>query len=233
MFLYTMGEDTAPKPDPDTKALLKGDPFAGLGSYQSSMYFEWWRPQQVGDRLYSRRALVGVQDKKSDFGGRTGHEYISWVYFNQRDELVAMQRGMWIHAERHTSAKRKKENKTAEPYGAEQLKEIDALYEAELSARRGGDTRYWEDVQVGDELPTLVRGPLTTTDIVVWHLGWGMQLTPPGTYSLSYKIRKKAPGLYPANALNVPDTVQRLHWEPERARELGLPTSYDYGAMRE
>src|SRR5690606_39718070 len=86
MFLYTMGEDTAPKPDPDTKALLKGDPFAGLGSYQSSMYFEWWRPQQVGDRLYSRRALVGVQDKKSDFGGRTGHEYISWVYFNQRSE---------------------------------------------------------------------------------------------------------------------------------------------------
>jgi acyl dehydratase len=33
--------------------------------------------------------------------------------------------------------------------------------------------------------------------------------------------------------LNVPDTVQRLHWEPDRARELGLPTSYDYGAMRE
>jgi len=27
--------------------------------------------------------------------------------------------------------------------------------------------------------------------------------------------------------------VQRLHWEPERAQELGLPTSYDYGAMRE
>ena len=30
-FHYTMGEDAAPKPDPETKALLKGDPFAGLG----------------------------------------------------------------------------------------------------------------------------------------------------------------------------------------------------------
>ena len=38
---------------------------------------------------------------------------------------------------------------------------------------------------------------------------------------------------YPPNQLNIPDTVQRLHWEPERARELGLPTSYDYGGLRE
>ncbi len=27
--------------------------------------------------------------------------------------------------------------------------------------------------------------------------------------------------------------MQRLHWDPSRAQELGLPTSYDYGAMRE
>jgi hypothetical protein len=60
-----------------------------------------------------------------------------------------------------------------------------------------------------------------------------MQLTPPGAFRLSYLVRRKAPGLYPPNKLNIPDTVQRLHWEPERAQELGLPTSYDYGALRE
>ena len=60
-----------------------------------------------------------------------------------------------------------------------------------------------------------------------------MQLTPPGNFRLAYKVRKKAPGLYPPNPLNIPDTVQRLHWEPERAQELGLPTSYDYGGQRE
>nr|WP_235949208.1 hypothetical protein [Candidatus Frankia alpina] len=86
---------------------------------------------------------------------------------------------------------------------------------------------------MGAELPTKVKGPLTTTDVVVWHLGWGMQLTPPGAFRLAHRVRVKAPGLYPANALNIPDTVQRLRWEPARAQELGLPTSYDYGAMRE
>ena len=55
----------------------------------------------------------------------------------------------------------------------------------------------------------------------------------PRTCAVRCAVRRKAPGLYPPNSLNVPDTVQRLHWETERAAELGLSTSYDYGAMRE
>jgi acyl dehydratase len=230
-FLYTVGEDTAPKPDPETKALLKGDPFAGLGSYQAVMEFEWWRPFRAGDRVKSLRAQVGVADKRSSFGGRTAHITHDFVYGNDRGEPICLQRGTWINAERHTSRERKKEQDLPEPYTPEQLAEIDAAYAGET--RRGAEVRYFEDVEIGELLPTKVKGPLTTTDIVVWHLGWGMQLTPPGAFKIAARIRAKAPGLYPPNALNIPDTVQRLHWEPARAQELGLPTSYDYGAMRE
>ena len=74
---------------------------------------------------------------------------------------------------------------------------------------------------------------MCTSDVVVWHAGWGMQLTPPGAFRLSNLVRRKAPGLYPPNKLNIPDTVQRPHREPERAQELGLPTSCDYGGLRE
>jgi acyl dehydratase len=230
-FQYTMGENLTPPPPPEIKALLKGDPWAGLGSYQARMDFEWWRPYNSGDRLYQLRSVVGVLDKKSSFGGRTAHETLSLPHSNQDGQPVMIQRGTWINAERHTSKKTKKEKETAKPYTKDELAEIDACYEAET--RRGAETRYFEDVEIGDEIDRKVKGPLTTTNIVVWHLGWGMQLTPPGNFRLSYLIRKKAPGLYPENSLNIPDTVQRLHWEPERAQELGLPTSYDYGGLRE
>jgi acyl dehydratase len=230
-FLYTMGEDAAPKPDPETKALLRGDPFAGLGSYQAVMEFEWWRPLQLGDRCRVLQAQVGVEEKTSRFGGRTAHVTQDYLYFNGDGQLHAVQRGTWINAERHTSKKRAKEQLEQQPYTPEQLAEIDAAYAAE--AHRGSTPRYFEDVQIGEELPQRVKGPLTTTDVVVWHLGWGMQLTPPGTFGIAARIRRKAPGLYPPNELNVPDTVQRLHWEPARAQELGLPNSYDYGGMRE
>ncbi|MCU1692384.1 MAG: hypothetical protein JWM64_1475 [Frankiales bacterium] len=230
-FLYTMGEDAAPRPDAATKALLKGDPFAGLGSYQAVMEFEWWRPLQAGDRCRVLQAQVGVQPKTSSFGGRTAHVTHDYLYENGRGEMHALRRGTWINAERSASKKRAKEKVEPVPYTSEQLAEIDAAYDAEV--RRGAEPRYWEDVQVGDELQPRVKGPLTTTDVVVWHLGWGMQLTPPGAFKISRAVRRKAPGLYPPNALGVPDTVQRLHWEPARAQELGLPTSYDYGGMRE
>jgi acyl dehydratase len=230
-FLYTMGEDAAPRPDAETKALLKGDPFAGLGSYQAVMEFEWWRPLVLGDRCNVLQAQVGVQPKTSSFGGRTVHVTHDYLYANGEGEVHALRRGTWINAERTASKARAKEKRAPEPYTPEQLAEIDAAYDAEV--RRGAEPRYWEDVQVGDELQPRVKGPLTTTDVVVWHAGWGMQLTPPGAFKISRAVRRKAPGLYPPNALGVPDTVQRLHWEPARAQELGLPTSYDYGAMRE
>ena len=232
-FMYTMGEDAAPEPDAETKALLKGDPFAGLGSYQAVMEFEWYRPLVLGDTCQLLLTQVGVQEKPSRFGGRTAHVTRDFLYANGNGDMHAVRRGTWINAERSATKERSddQDHRTPVPYTTEQLAEIDAAYEAET--RRGADTRYFEDVEVGDQIQPRVKGPLVNTDVVVWHIGWGMQLTPPGCFRLSYRTRKKAPGLYPANNLNIPDTVQRLHWEPERAQELGLATSYDYGAMRE
>ncbi|ROO87895.1 acyl dehydratase [Actinocorallia herbida] len=233
-FMYTMGENASPPVTPEQKALLKGDPFAGLGSYQAVMEFQWFRPLVLGDRCDVVRAQVGVQEKASKFGGRTAHVTNDFLFANGRGEIHCVQSGTWINAERHTSAANAKKADPIDltsPYTDEQLAEIDAAYDAET--RRGAETRYWEDVQVGDEIQPRVKGPLTVTDVVTWHIGWGMQLTAPGAFGIARGVRRKVPGLYPANPRNIPDTVQRLHWEPERARELGIPMSYDYGAMRE
>ncbi|OHD01484.1 MaoC family dehydratase N-terminal domain-containing protein [Sphingopyxis sp. OPL5] len=231
-FLYTMGVSDAPPITPEVKAMMKGDPLAGLGSYQAQMEFEWWRPLRLGDQLKQRFALIGVQvNDKSGFAGRTVSEVNGYIYRNQDDELHAIQRGTWIRAERHASKEKKKEYDLPTPYTDAQLAEIDACYAAEKL--RGAETRYWEDVIEGEDMQTIVRGPLRTSDLVVWHVGWGMQLTPPGAFRQSWKIRAKVPGLYTPNELNVPDTVQRLHWEKAWANELGIPIPYDYGGLRE
>jgi acyl dehydratase len=230
-FLYTMGENAA-KPTPEQKAMLKGDPLAGLGSYQAVMEFEYWRPLHVGDRLKELRSLLGVTvNEKSAFSGRTVSELTGFIYAKQNGELHAIQRGTWIRAERHKSAEKKKQYELPSPYTKEQLEEIDACYESEK--RQGATPLMFEDVVVGASLPTMVRGPLRVSDLIVWHVGWGMQLTPPGAFRLSYLLRKKVPGMYTPNPLNVPDTVQRLHWEKEWANELGIPVPYDYGGLRE
>ncbi|MFE5027500.1 MaoC family dehydratase N-terminal domain-containing protein [Streptomyces sp. NPDC056656] len=231
-FCYTMGEN-AIEQTADAKALLRGDPLAGLGAYQAAMEFEYYRPLRLGDRCASVRAQVGVEVKESSFGGRAAHVTDGLLFANGDGAVVAVQRGTWIHTERHRSKERARSRPPVSfsPYTADELAAIDAAYDAET--RRGAEPRYFEDVRIGDEIQPRVKGPLTVTDVVVWHLGWGMQLTPPGAFALARSVRRKAPALYPPNARNIPDTVQRLHWEPERARELGIPMSYDYGGMRE
>jgi acyl dehydratase len=189
-FTYCMGENAAPPPTPEQKQELKGDPFAGLGSYQAAMEFEYYRPLRAGDHCQVIRAQVGVEDKPSRFGGRTAHVTHDFLYANGEGQVVTIQRGTWINAERHTSRERsgQKPPLTFDPYTDEQLAEIDALYDTET--RRGSETRYFEDVEIGAEIQPRVKGPLVVTDLIVWHLGWGMQLTPPGTFGIARKVRK-------------------------------------------
>jgi acyl dehydratase len=43
----------------------------------------------------------------------------------------------------------------------------------------------------------------------------------------------RIPRFYHRDELNVPDVMQRVHWDPEFARRSGNPTTFDYGRMRE
>ena len=105
--------------------------------------------------------------------------------------------GTWINAERHTSrASAKRRSSWPEPYTPSSSPRSTRLRGRDRGAAPSRGTS--EDVSVGEELPAKVKGPLTTTDVIVWHLGWGMQLTPPGAYGSWPTVRRKAPGLYPA-----------------------------------
>ena len=80
------------------------------------------------------------------------------VKMNQRAEIVAISRTLAIHTERKT-AREKGKYAAIEPatYTDDELAEIDAIYAAEQA--RGAETRWWEDVEVGDALHADGQGP--------------------------------------------------------------------------
>jgi hypothetical protein len=137
-----------------------------------------------------------------------------------------------IRTERRASRDKKKYDAiTIEPYEPGDLKKIDAQYAAE--GPRGAATRWWEDVEVGQQLGPMVKGPLTLTDMVCWHVGMGSGMYGVRPLRLGYQNRQRIPRFYTANELGIPDVQQRVHWDPEAARRTGNPTTYDYGRMRE
>lgn len=231
-----IGENEVGALDDDTRALLKGDPLKGAHAYYSASHREWWAPLRPGMQVTRRNALVGVHDKASEFAQRTVHEWTAEVFATEGQVLSAQYRLM-IRTDRGAVASKGAAGKYSdvdiEPYTDAQMEAITAAALAEAGRRRGAEPRWFEDVEVGDELGSLVKGPLRVTDMVVWHAGMGMGLYGVKALRLAHEQRQKMPGFFRPDELNIPDVQQRVHWDAAWAARAGNPAIYDYGRMRE
>ena len=228
-----IGEDEVCQVPDDKRALMRGDPLRGVHAFYAGSFHEWWAPLFPGRRVRRRNALVGVGDKQGEFAGRAVHEWTAQVFGEEGGPMLAGQYRLMIRTERDQARARseKKAPVVIEPYDRQALEEIDGLYRDE--AVRGSEPRYFEDVEEGDDLNPVVKGPLTVTDIICWHVGVGMGLYGVKALRLGFENRQRIPRFYHADELGIPDVMQRCHWDPEYARKAGNPTTYDYGRMRE
>lgn len=220
-----------PMPE-DLKKVSKGL-FRGIHVYVSGGTTDWYRPIYPGDRLCSYSGEESVEVKNSEFAGRSVIQINRSVKLNQRGEVVAVYRMLRVLTERKTAKERGKYSAIeAACYTDADIEAIDNVYAQET--RRGAEPRYWEDVEVGDKLPGMAKGPLTVTEVVAFHAG-GYGFVPYGLKSsrLAYQNRKRIPAFFVKNELGVPDVAQRLHWDSEWAKAIGNPMAYDYGVMRE
>ena len=227
-----VGEDEVTEVDPAQRELMKGDPLRGVHAFYAASAREWWAPLLPLQRGMRRNALVAVLDKPSEFAGRAIHEWTAQVFRDATGATLAGQYRLMIRTERGEARERKKYDAISpQPYTDEQISAIDAQYERE--GPRGDVPRWWEDVVEGDEIGPMVKGPLTVTDIVCWHAGMGMGLYGVKPLRLAYQNRQRIPRFFHRDDLNVPDVMQRVHWDPEFARRSGNPSTFDYGRMRE
>lgn len=209
--------------------VLQGLP--GVHAYHSGNDWEFFRPILLGDRITPECEFTGFDIKESKFAGKIVMEYQRSTFRNQRDELVAKTDLWLVRAERSASKKTQKYGnlELPHPWTEEELKkaEDDCLAEEV----RGDNPRYWEDVQDGEEIKPVIKGPLGITDIVAYCMG----ANPVGltAHHLSLKLYKK----HPAWAFRDPSTyamepVYAVHYNKAVTNSLGLPYPYDVGAQR-
>ena len=227
-----IGEDEVTAVADDKRDLMKGDPLRGVHAFYSASAREWWAPLRPDHRIWRRNALVAVLDKPSEFADRAIHEWSANVFRDDDGTILSGQYRLMIRTERTKSrAKGKYNSIEIKPYTDAEIDAIDAEYAA--ATRRGREPRFWEDVEEGDTVGPMVKGPLTVTDMVCWHVGMGMGLYDVKALALGAANRRRIPRFFHRDDLNVPDVMQRVHWDPEFARKTGNPTTYDYGRMRE
>ncbi|ADP80796.1 FAS1-like dehydratase domain-containing protein [Pseudofrankia inefficax] len=209
-----------------------GDPLAGIGQYMCGERWVFVRPVRAGDLLLRSQWLFSADLKTSVFGGGTGallSHRIAWE--DDAGSPYAFRFLDFWHADRDGTRKTAKSRQIERaPFSDEDIERIDACYEAETV--RGSTPRLIDEVQVGDELGPIVKGPLTVTDVIGWHVGTGMGDYGVGPLRIGYRNRRRVPKFYLRNELGVWDAAQRCHWDQGWAERLGHPAPYDYGIMR-
>jgi acyl dehydratase len=210
--------------------LRRGDGLPGVHGLHSRDHWLYYRPILEGDEIRATKTFTTLEEKKGNYAGRSIIQDRELKFFNQRDELVARCHMAAFRVERHAGKETAKYGSIEKArYTPEQIREIDAAIEAEIV--RGGQARYWEDVQIGEKCQPIVRGPLTIADMIAWLMGIGSPHVRSGQHWLAY--RKEVPKIaVPDPETNIPQAVERVHWDPFMAAEIGMPGPYDYGSQR-
>ena len=206
---------------------------AGIHAMWAGADWTWHKPVHRNDAISTEQCLKDLIEHETRFAGRSIQQIYRVRFFNQHGDLVAEADSWCFRTDRDIAREAgtkyvETRNRAPVHYTDEQLQEIWKLYAHEEV--RGATPRYWEDVQVGDTLPRMAKGPMTVTGFIAYAQGWG------GLYiranKLAWKLQHKHAGLGIKNRFGIPDCPERVHWEEEFAHMVGAPGAYDYGPER-
>jgi len=204
--------------------------FPGVHRFWAKEAWEWFLPIRRNDEIRGTTKVKEMIEHQSSLAGRSIEDVTEQAFRNQRGELIAKHWMHFINTERRAAAEKGKHREFQKArYTDEEIRRIWADIDKEVV--RGAEPRYWEDVQAGEEIPQVVKGPYTSSEAVAFVAGWG------GPFIMASEITQRFVRAHPkANVpdrqTNAPDFPERAHWDDAFAREVGAPGAYDFGGQR-
>jgi acyl dehydratase len=204
----------------------------GIHAMWSGADITWHRPFTRDMQVRCEAYLKDLVEHETRFAGRAIQQIYHVDYFDRSEHHLASADSWCFRTERDTArmsgTKYDHAKEDPPPYTPDQIEAAFARYAKEQ--RRGAEPRYVEDVAVDDELPPMVKGPMTVTGFIAFAQGWG------GLYiranRLAWQQLRRHPGLGIPDRFGIPDVPERVHWDDALARLVGTPRAYDYGPER-
>ena len=194
---------------------------------------QWMNPITRNAEISTEAYLKDLVEHETRFAGRSIQQIYHVDFFDHTGSQLAAADTWCFRTDRDMAREvgtkySELKDKPSLSYSPEALEEHFQHYAREKI--RGKETRFYEDVDVGEKLPTMAKGPMTVTGFICYAQGWG------GLYiranKLAWKMMSQHPGLGIPNRFGIPDCPERVHWEDEFAQKVGAPDAYDYGPER-
>lgn len=199
-----------------------------------------------GDIIRNERIPFDYAVKETKFAGPTCFQRGDNNYYNQNDELISKQRSTSIRYLADAGMENPAAGDTEDPVWSDE--ELEALEERKFKWIQmlhdlGHKERWWDDVQVGDELPERVFGPHTIASFTTeWRAyivnTWGtMNLRKQDLEGMGFTREMAGYENDPDMQLINPELTDGAYYGPSRghlfprwARRIGMPRGYGYGA---
>jgi hypothetical protein len=204
----------------------------GIQGFLSGFDWVYFKPVLEGDECSARVIYpYDVQVKPSRFAGQLVIVTEKGDLMGQGGSVTASYKSWVIFMEGGKSKERGTSHAPDEmpKYTKE---EIDAIYQAQDNeVPRGKETRYWEDINVDEELPPVVRGPYSLSEKFAWFVGKG---NPPSCVSdrlfrLINVKHQENKGTYDPG-LNI--YIRPSMFDVKTLADRGVPRIHDAGAQR-
>ena len=208
--------------------------FRGIGGFHSSSVIEFYLPILRNDKIIPEMICTDiVGPKKSAFAEKTVIECNDTLYTNQRGRLVTKISWEVTHFEREIARKTGKYHhiQLPHPWTEEELKKIEEEVLAE--ERSGSNTPCWDDVEIGQEIKSLVKGPVTMTDEIAFLIGGGAPIPRLVANVAALRFYRRHPNWAFRDPTSFGlEPIYAVHYNREAARAQGLPYQYDVGFQR-
>jgi acyl dehydratase len=200
--------------------------------------WEWFKIIRTHDRFSVTNQLLPLIDKTGGNGPRQYLQSGILRYVAQSGAVTGQCTWRMMRTEIKLGGKgsEKREDKVRETikihaYSAADLEKIYRDIDSETF--RGTSPRYVEDVLEGEEIPLVVKGPLSLSDMVAWAGGisWHRMALAHGP---KLKFLRDHSGLsYTDPQTGIPEPIANSHFEPDAAKILmGSPLPLDLGFQR-
>jgi acyl dehydratase len=205
---------------------------SGIQGFLSGFEWEYFRPVLEGDE-YTARVIYpfDVQMKPSRFAGQLVIITEKGILVGMDGQTGATYTSLVIFME-GSKAKERGTSKEFDAMPKYSKQEIEKIYKAQDEEKpRGAVTRYWEDVEVGEDLPPVVRGPYTLSEKFAWFVGKG---NPPSC--VSDRLFRLIAAKHHENK-GVYDPTLNIHIRPSMfdastMTDRGISRIHDAGAQR-
>jgi len=213
--------------------VLQGLP--GVHAMMGGNDYEYMLPAMDGDKLSAETTFAEIEEKSGKFQRLWFIEHYDSTFQNQHGHLIAKQRS---HVLRHDREEAEDGYEKSAGYSNHEYphpwteEEVTSFEDQQLDKPiQGAKPLFFEDVNEGDILPDLVRGPYKIGDAVGNMLSH--DIGPGGPALIKFAVRKHKGYAYFHPMSRGHEHIDIIHWDKILADACGYPHPYDFGHNRQ